>query len=149
PARAWARARRMTVKTPVVIRLAALLPALVASGAPAQQPSPSLVERGSYLVQHVAMCIQCHTPRDSEGNLIPSLLLHGAAVPLWSPSPYTQWAVHAPHIAGLPGYTVAQGVRLLTEGITASGGRPKPPMPPFRMTREDAEAVVAFLKTCE
>jgi mono/diheme cytochrome c family protein len=132
---------------------AALLLALVAAGAPQGDPSSppqsgaALIERGSYLVQHVAMCVQCHTPRDSEGNLIPSLLLHGEAMPVRSPFPRIEWAVRAQHIAGLPGYTVEQGVRLLVEGISASGGRPKPPMPPFRMNREDAEAVVAFLKS--
>lgn len=116
--------------------------------APGSAP-PSAVERGRYLVHEVAMCVQCHTPRDHEGNLIRLRLLHGEAVPFESPFPGLEWAVRAPHIAGLPGYTPEQGVRLLTEGITASGGRPRAPMPPFRMTREDAEAVVAYLKSLD
>ena len=141
------------MRMPAGMAVAALLLALAVAGASqgdsAAQPrsTEAMIERGSYLVQHVAMCVQCHTPRDSEGNLIPSLLLHGEAMPVRSPFPRIEWAVRAQHIAGLPGYTVEQGVRLLTEGITASGGRPKPPMPPFRMNREDAEAVVAFLKS--
>jgi mono/diheme cytochrome c family protein len=137
----------------LAISFAALALAVAAAGVPQQQadspPTAAMIEHGSYLVQHVAMCVQCHTPRDSDGNLIPSLLLHGEAMPIRSPFPYVEWAVRAPHIAGLPGYSVAQGVRLLTEGITASGVRPKPPMPPFRMTREDAEAVVAYLKSLD
>ena len=142
------------MKGTLEISVVALTLALATAGVPqAQQtdspPSAATIEHGSYLVQHVAMCIQCHTPRDSDGNLIPSLLLHGEAIPVRSPFPHVEWGVRAPHIAGLPGYTVEQGVRLLTEGITASGGKPKPPMPPFRMTREDAEAVVAYLKSLD
>jgi mono/diheme cytochrome c family protein len=134
------------------IRLAALLLALVTAGSPQQEskePTPAVIAHGRYLVHHVAMCVQCHTPHDTDGNLIPLMLLQGAAMPVQSPFPHVEWAYRAQHIAGLPGYTVEQGVRLLTEGITASGGRPKPPMPPFRMTRPDAEAVVAYLKTLD
>jgi hypothetical protein len=141
------------MKVPIGIRPLALLLALVAAAAPkrgedGEPRSPAAaIERGSYLVHHVAMCIQCHTPHDSEGNLIASRLLQGDAMPVRSPFPQVFWAPRAPHIAGLPGYSAEQGVRLLTEGITACGGRPQPPMPPFRMTREDAEAVVAYLKS--
>jgi mono/diheme cytochrome c family protein len=60
-----------------------------------------------------------------------------------------QWALRAPHIAGLPGYAEDEAVRLLMEGVTASGGAPLPPMPPFRMNEEDARAVVAYLRTVE
>ena len=49
--------------------------------------------------------------------------------------------------AGLPGYTPEQAVRLLMEGVSASGSTPRPPMLAFRMRREDAEAVAAFLKS--
>jgi mono/diheme cytochrome c family protein len=135
------------------IRLAVLLLALVAAGSLQDQdskaPAPAMIAHGRYLVHHVAMCVQCHTPRDGDGNLMPLMLLKGAAMPIQSPFPHVEWAYRAQHIAGLPGYTVEQGVRLLTEGITASGGRPKAPMPPFRMTREDAEAVVAYLKSLD
>ncbi|MBI3119919.1 MAG: hypothetical protein HYZ00_14605, partial [Candidatus Hydrogenedentes bacterium] len=31
--------------------------------------------RGRYLVEDVAQCIQCHSPRDTNGNLIQSSLL--------------------------------------------------------------------------
>jgi hypothetical protein len=48
---------------------------------------------------------------------------------------------------GLVGYTKQQGIRLLTEGITSDGRIPNPPMPRFRLTRSDAEAVVDYLKS--
>jgi hypothetical protein len=38
---------------------------------------------------------------------------------------------------------------LLTEGITADGRVPNPPMPPFRLSHSDAEAVVEYLKSIQ
>jgi mono/diheme cytochrome c family protein len=110
----------------------------------------SATERGKYIVEHVAMCIQCHTPRDKNGQLILSEYLGGAPIPV-NPPPYPnqKWALKAPAIAGLPGYTREQGVRLLMEGITRNGTPPNPPMPPFRFTRADAEAVVSYLMTLQ
>jgi mono/diheme cytochrome c family protein len=111
-------------------------------------PDAREAERGKYFVEQVAMCVECHTPRDSSGRLLREKYLEGAPVPVKSP-PFTnmKWAARAPAIAGLPGYTTQQGLRLLTEGITAGGRRPDPPMPPFRFTRGDAAAIVAYLKS--
>lgn len=105
-------------------------------------------KRGQYIVEHVAMCVHCHTPRDPSGALIRSRYLEGAPVPVAAPvTPRIEWAIRAPAIVGLPGYTVEDGIRLLTQGITPDGRTPRPPMPPFRLTRSDAEAVVAYLKS--
>jgi hypothetical protein len=57
------------------------------------------------------------------------------------------WAIKAPAIAGLTGYTEEQAMRLLMEGVTDKGRAPSPPMPPFRMNRADAEAVVVYLRS--
>ncbi len=103
------------------------------------------VERGKYLVHNVAQCIQCHTPRNSRGNLDLSRLLEGAPIPMTSPYPNTPWAFRAPTIARLPGWTEGDAVFLLMNGHRVSGQQPRPPMPQFRMSREDAEAVVAYL----
>jgi mono/diheme cytochrome c family protein len=113
---------------------------------PAGRPD---AEHGRYLVHHVAMCVQCHTPRDEHGRLIEAKLLRGDALPVASPFRDIRFAFRAPHIAGLPGYTKEQAVRLLTTGIAANGQAPLAPMPPFRMTREDAEDVVAYLASLE
>lgn len=106
------------------------------------------LERGMYIIEQVAMCVKCHTPRDQGGRLIRAEYLRGAPVPVKAPPyPNLKWAIKAPAIAGLPGYNKDQGVRLLTEGITASVRVPDPPMPRFRLTPADAEAVVAYLKS--
>ena len=124
---------------------------LAAAKAPAPPPPPAAsgaaIERGRYLVHDVALCIQCHSPRDEDGNLIATKLLTGARIPVRSPYPAQPWAYQAPNIRGMIGYTEAEGVRLLTEGITRGGTPPKPPMQRFHMTPEDARAVVAYLKS--
>ncbi len=105
------------------------------------------VEHGKYIVQNVANCIQCHSPRDANGALLMDQLLMGAPVPLRSPFANQQWAFHAPRIAGMPGYSEEEGIRLLTQGITRNGQPPRPPMLQFRMTEQDARDVVAYLKS--
>lgn len=105
------------------------------------------VERGEYLVKHVAMCVECHTPRNAQGVLDQSRLLQGAPVPLPSPFPEQPWAFEAPKIAGLPGgWSEANVIHLLRTGEGPRGKSPRPPMPPFRMTQEDAAAIAAYLK---
>jgi mono/diheme cytochrome c family protein len=107
----------------------------------------SQVARGKYIVEGVARCEQCHTPRDSSGALDESHRLEGAPVWLKPPNPGTDWPIVAPRIGGSPPASDAEMVKLLTTGIWRNGVRLRQPMPQFRMTREDAEAVVAYLKS--
>jgi len=106
------------------------------------------VARGKYLVEGVAMCGQCHTPRDSDGNLDHSKWLQGAAVP-WAPANAGAmgWPMLAPRIGGNPPASDADMVKLLTTGVWTNGKSLKFPMMPFRMSEADAKAVVAYLKT--
>jgi len=57
------------------------------------------------------------------------------------------WATTAPRIAGQPPGTDDEVIKLLTTGIWKTGSPPNPPMPQFRMNRQDAEAVLAYLKS--
>jgi mono/diheme cytochrome c family protein len=113
-----------------------------------QTAGAELIGRGKYIVEYVALCVECHTPRDENGILKPSEYLKGAPIPVKSP-PYPQmkWALKAPAIAGLPGYTEEESIRLLTDGLTRDRRKPDPPMPQYRLNRADAEAVVAYLKS--
>ena len=106
------------------------------------------ISRGRYLVEGVAMCGQCHTPRSQTGELVETRYLQGAPVPVSAPPNFRiDWAYKAPAIAGLPGYTMQEGIKLLMEGVTPDGRIPRAPMPKFRLTRGDAEAVVTYLKS--
>jgi len=110
------------------------------------------VARGEYLANSVAMCVQCHSTRDERGNIIESQKFRGGTIPFTSPWPggpgSKEWPHQAPNIAGLPGFTDEQVIGLLTDG-SMGGGRqaPRPPMPPFRMAKADAEAIVAYLRS--
>ena len=128
----------------LVAALALLWPNQEPASAQARVSDP---DRGMYLVHHVAKCISCHSPRNSRGELDYNRLLRGAPIPVRSPFPNEQWAFQAPAIAGLPGWSTSDAVHLLTQGSRPGGYVPRSPMPQYRMTLEDAEAVVAYLKS--
>jgi mono/diheme cytochrome c family protein len=105
------------------------------------------VARGKYVVEDVAMCGQCHTPRDSNGDPDRTRWLQGAPVPWLPAKPDSDWPLSAPRIGGTPPASDADMIKLLTTGIWTNGNSLRAPMPQFRMDRGDAEAVVAYLKS--
>jgi mono/diheme cytochrome c family protein len=116
----------------------------------ASAPTPQLpagnVEHGQYIVEHVAMCIECHSPRDSSGTILAGEEFTGAPLPI--PVLPSEWAQRAPRNRGLLGYDDEEAMRLLTQGaIGRNGVQLKPPMPRFRMTPEDAADVIAFMRS--
>jgi len=108
---------------------------------------PGNIAHGRYLAEQVAMCVQCHSGRDAQGNIIDSELFLGGPIP-FAPAWPNDWANRAPRNKGLPGYTDEQALRLLTEGAIGRDGRQlRPPMPRFHMTTQDAADVIAFLRS--
>jgi mono/diheme cytochrome c family protein len=107
------------------------------------------VARGKYLVENVAMCEQCHTPRDSSGALDEGHRLEGAPVFLKPASPEQDWPLKAPRIGGTPPASDADMVKLLTTGTWTNGKPLRFPMMPFRMNEADAKAVVAYLRSVQ
>jgi len=89
------------------------------------------------------MCERCHSPGGATGQQDPRRKLEGAPIL----QPVQGWAIYAPRLAGRPPGTDEEFVRLLTTGISRTGASPRLPMPPFRMTKPDAEAVLAYLKS--
>lgn len=131
------------VRATVILTALALVAVLVP--APTAEAQPAAGSRGEYIVHHLAMCVQCHSPRNREGELVESELLQGARIPLASPW-REPWALAAPQIAGLPGFTDEQMITLLRTGRRPDGTAPMAPMPSFRMTAADAAAVVSYLR---
>jgi mono/diheme cytochrome c family protein len=103
--------------------------------------------RGKYIVEGIARCGQCHTPRDGSGNEEQTHALEGAAVWLVPAQPSSDWPLMAPRLAQTPPGTDAEMVKLLTTGVWRDGKYLRQPMPQFRMNTADAEAVVAYLKS--
>jgi mono/diheme cytochrome c family protein len=131
--------------------------AIVASAGPNEPASRSAsplvaeaakIEHGRYIVHRLGLCIDCHSPRDEKGEHLPEKHLQGSPLPMAPTVPMPFVAV-APRIAGLPaGYSEADLVHFLMTGERPHGlPPPLPPMPPYRMNREDAEATAAYIRT--
>lgn len=105
------------------------------------------VARGKYIVEDVAMCGTCHTPRLANGTLDRTRWLAGAPVPYLPAQPTNDWPLLAPRLAGNPPATNAGMVTLLTTAVWTNGKQLRDPMPKFHMSKADAEAVVAYLRS--
>ncbi len=124
-------------------------PAATKAATPSSKPQAgnAQVGRGKYIVEELAKCGNCHTPRDEEGKIDRTQFLHGASTFFRPAARVPDWPIICPRIAGNPSATDEQLVTLLTTGIWKFGKPLRAPMPEFHMTREDAEAVVAYLRT--
>jgi hypothetical protein len=121
-----------------------LLTAVLCLAVPATAGAQSIT-RGKYLVERTSLCNDCHTPRDEKGQLIMAQSLQGAPIGSQPIHPMP-WADTAPPIAGLPAhFTPEQMVTFLQTGKRPDGSMPRPPMPPYRFSYEDALAVTAYL----
>lgn len=118
-----------------------------------QKPQPpkaaqdSQIEHGRYLVEDVAMCFECHTPRYSNGELNNNAWLQGAPIWIMPVHPDSNWAQHAPALAGFPSFTEEEGERILEKGEGPEGEVLRPPMHIYHMKPEDAKAIIAYLKS--
>jgi mono/diheme cytochrome c family protein len=107
----------------------------------------SQVKRGKYLVEEVARCTECHTPRDAQGNLDNSRALQGAPVWIVPVHPDHNWAQQAPPLAGFAAYTDSDGEAILEQGRDPNGEVIRPPMHIYHLNHEDAVAIIAYLKS--
>ena len=103
--------------------------------------------RGKYLVEQVARCGDCHSPKDEKSQPIPGKELRGAPLQFKPTTPPPDWADKAPNIAGLRAWDDADAVKFLMTGIAYNDLPPRPPMPQYHMNKEDAAAIVAYLKS--
>jgi len=138
-----------------VFLIAAFATSLGALGASRMPPAPTppektagaSIERGRYLTHDVAMCVQCHSPRDERGRLLEGREFLGAPMPIRSPYASVQFAFSAPNLREMARSSPDSVVRLLQTGIDRNGKPPDLPMPPFRMTAEDAQSIVLYLRS--
>lgn len=115
--------------------------------------TPERIERGRYVVEHVAMCGSCHNGRES-GRFVDSPLPDqklAGGVTLEDGS----LAVYIPNITGdaetgVGGWTDDELMRGIRDGIRPDGSILFPLMPYgeyAKMSDADVEAVVAYLRT--
>src|ERR1700726_1675923 len=86
------------------------------------------VARGKYLVEEVAKCAECHTPRDAQGQLDASRWLQGAPTWIAPVRPTPNWAYQAPALAGLLAYSDGSMQQILEKGKGPNGADLRPPM---------------------
>ena len=98
------------------------------------------VQYGKQLVEEVAKCDDCHTPRKANGEFDQSKRLKGAMLPKASPDLtssghlFRQWAER-----GM--------VKFLETGLDPNGHVAASHMPAYKLRPHDAEAIVAYLKS--
>jgi mono/diheme cytochrome c family protein len=112
--------------------------------------TPERIARGAYLSRHVIGCTDCHGERDWTKYSAPQMRDRegqgGMAFPI------EVGTLYAPNItpARLSTWTDGELLRAMTSGVSKDGSPLFPLMPydAFRqMSREDAEAVIAFIRT--
>lgn len=162
----WQRVRK-----PLFIFLAAM--PIIAAGAaffiryalPVVKPAPdividhkdsSLIKRGKYLAGSVAMCIDCHSPRNIQFFSWPVITEQkGAGAPFLSKkqgAPIFPGESFAPNITpeGIGDWTDGELYRLLTTGIDKQGNTINHVMPFDRFSKadpEDLKAIIAYIRT--
>jgi len=110
-------------------------------------PTKMEIERGRYLVEEVAKCSECHTPRKPNGELDANAWLRGAPICIRPVAPIPNWADRAPALAGLPSFTDEQAEKVLENGTGPNGEALRAPMHIYHLTHSDALAIVAYLKS--
>jgi mono/diheme cytochrome c family protein len=105
------------------------------------------IARGRYLVEEVAKCTECHTPRNDRGELRKEAWLQGAPIWITPVKKIRNWADQAPPLAGFPSFTEEEGERVLEKGTGPQGEEIRPPMHIYHMKHEDAKAIIAYLKS--
>ncbi len=131
--------------------LQAILVFTLAAGLPIPGRASDQTERGKYLVEEVAKCQVCHTPRGPDGQLDREKWLKGAVLDFQPMQPVNDWHKTSPDL--VPGSRLWQrwGEKGITEflktGVGPSGHAADPPMPTYKLKADDAEAIVQYLKS--
>lgn len=113
-----------------------------------------LVARGEYIANNVAVCIDCHSKRDTSHFSMPVIpgTEGGGAGFAFTKSEAVPGVVWAPNITpyALKDWTDEEIIKTLTTGINKKGDTLFPIMPYHgysRLTRYDLQAVVAYMRT--
>ncbi len=110
-----------------------------------------MVARGKYLAENVAICQDCHTPRLESGELDATKAFKGATLGFAPLHPVEHWHANSPDLTPtgrLFQNWGAEGlVNFLTTGNNPRGHTAGPPMPLYKLSHDDAVALVEYLKT--
>ena len=109
--------------------------------------------RGKYLVEEVAKCQDCHTPRSESGELDKTKWLKGATLDFAPIHEVKGWHKTSPDLTGggplFTRWKEAGLVKFLETGLGPKGNKADPPMPLYTLSHDDAQAIVDYLKTLQ
>ena len=123
-----------------------------AAGLPVWAAGEDKVARGKYLAEEIGKCQECHTPVNEKGEREQDKAMKGRVLN-WTPIvPVADWHKTSPDITPAGRLWSRWGgeeaiIKYLMTGLTPRGKLAGPPMPAYKMKREDAEAIVEYLKT--
>jgi mono/diheme cytochrome c family protein len=130
--------------------LLTLLP-LLAVGGVSLAGQEAAVARGKYLVEEVAKCQDCHTPRNEKGEPDAAKWMQGGPLSFQPVHPVPGWRQVASDLTSTGRIWSRWGddgfVKFMTTGLNPRGHAADAPMPAYKLTEEDARAVVAYLKS--
>jgi mono/diheme cytochrome c family protein len=120
------------------------------------EKTPALVERGKYLANHVAVCIDCHSTRDwsrFSGPITPGTFGKGGDVfdhAMGFPGTFYARNITSDKETGIGAWTDGEIYRAITSGVNRNG-EPLFPVMPYKgyanMTTTDAYAIVAYIRS--
>jgi len=113
----------------------------------------ALLERGTYLVETITACANCHSPKDPKtAEVVEGMDYAGSFM-----AREEEFTVYAPNITmdvetGIGSWSDEEIIVAIRDGQRPDGSLVRPPMPsPFyrTMSDNDARAIVAYLRTIE
>src|SRR5688572_12530406 len=119
------------------------------AAAPVAAQDKKLLERGTYLMDSIVACGNCHIARGEKGRPLPERGLSGGLV--FDEEPFKAYAANItpdPE-TGIGKWTDAQLARAIREGIRPDGSVIGPPMPMMfyrGLADDDLKAIIAYLR---
>jgi mono/diheme cytochrome c family protein len=119
------------------------------------QATPDKIARGEYLSNHVTGCVVCHAQVDTTKFAAPVIEgTHGAGGQDFGDPETALRVVYSKNItpAAIGTWTDGELIRAFTAGVNKNGEALFPIMPYLRygkLSREDVEAIVAYVRTLE
>jgi mono/diheme cytochrome c family protein len=135
-----------------IVLLTCAVTTLTVSGQGAAPPADAKLARGKYLVEEVARCQECHTPKLESGEFDKAQWLKGTTLVYAPSAPIAGWHQKSPDITSTSGLWKRWGgvegfAKFLETAKTPTGGKAGPPMPAYTMKAEDAAAMAAYLQS--
>jgi mono/diheme cytochrome c family protein len=109
------------------------------------------VSHGKYIVEEVARCQECHTPKTDVGEFDKSKWMKGAKLAVAPVATIQGWHATSPDITSTSMLWQRWGddgfAKFLETSKNPRGGGAGAPMPAYMFSHDDAVAVAAYLKS--